>query len=555
MKSFHLALLAATTLVYASPTAAQSASPVAKIDTGELRGASEDGVASWKGVPFAAAPVGALRWRAPQPAAKWTGVREATTYSSDCMQKPFGGDAAPLGTTPAEDCLYANVWKPTAAKSALPVVVWIYGGGFVNGGASPPTYSGANLAKQGVMFVSFNYRVGRFGTFALPQLTKQDPDHGLLGNYGILDQIAALRWVQRNIAAFGGDPSNVTIIGESAGGLSVHTLVTTPLARGLFQKAMVLSGGNAETKDSPSLTQVEQIYSNFARANGVSPDDPKAMDKLRALSAEQVTDDLSMIQLFQPKPGPKTFSGPFRDGKIVVDQGQAYASGKFTHVPMIIGATSADMGGKSGFMIAGARSAAARIAKQGVPVWHYRFSYVADSVGQPGAQHATDIPFFFDNAAIKYGAQTTPKDVAVGKTVSAYVVNFAKTGDPNGAGLPAWPKYDPATDPLMDFSAGGVATPQKDPWGEEIDKGAARLAAAQASGHYNSLTTELGTLLDDPAARAVLERHIAEVVRSPQIKMGRGLTLTALQSYLPQQLTDATLQQIDTELAALPKTK
>jgi para-nitrobenzyl esterase len=555
MKSFHLALLAAAALVYASPTAAQTASPVVKIDTGELRGASENGVASWKGVPFAAAPVGALRWRAPQPTAKWSGVREATAYSSDCMQKPFGGDAAPLGTTPAEDCLYANVWKPTAAKSALPVVVWIYGGGFVNGGASPPTYSGANLAKQGVMFVSFNYRVGRFGTFALPQLTKQDPDHGLLGNYGILDQIAALKWVQRNIAAFGGDPSNVTIIGESAGGLSVHTLVTTPLARGLFQKAMVLSGGNAETKDNPSLTQVEQIYSNFAKANGVSPDDPKAMDKLRALSAEQVTDDLSMIQLFQPKPGPKTFSGPFRDGRIVVDQGQAYASGKFTHVPMIIGATSADMGGKSGYMIAGARSAAARIAKQGVPVWHYRFSYVADSVGQPGAQHATEVPFFFDNAAIKYGAQTTPKDIAVGKTVSAYVVNFAKAGDPNGAGLPAWPKYDPATDPLMDFSAGGAATPQKDPWGEEIDKGAARLAAAQASGHYNSLTTELGTLLDDPAARAVLERHMAEVVRSPQINMARGLTLTALQSYLPQPLTDATLQQIDTELAALPKAK
>ena len=555
MKSFHLALLAAAALVYASPTAAQTASPVVKIDTGELRGASENGVASWKGVPFAAAPVGALRWRAPQPTAKWSGVREATAYSSDCMQKPFGGDAAPLGTTPAEDCLYANVWKPTAAKSALPVVVWIYGGGFVNGGASPPTYSGANLAKQGVMFVSFNYRVGRFGTFALPQLTKQDPDHGLLGNYGILDQIAALKWVQRNIAAFGGDPSNVTIIGESAGGLSVHTLVTTPLARGLFQKAMVLSGGNAETKDNPSLTEVEQIYSNFARANGVSPDDPKAMDKLRALSAEQVTDDLSMIQLFQPKPGLKTFSGPFRDGKIVVDQGQAYASGKFTHVPMIIGATSADMGGKSGYMIAGARSAAARIAKQGVPVWHYRFSYVADSVGQPGAQHATEVPFFFDNAAIKYGAQTTPKDIAVGKTVSAYVVNFAKTGDPNGAGLPAWPKYDPATDPLMDFSAGGAATPQKDPWGEEIDKGAARLAAAQASGHYNSLTTELGALLDDPAARAVLERHMAEVVRSPQINMARGLTLTALQSYLPQPLTEATLQQIDTELAALPKAK
>ena len=554
MKSSYFLLFAGAALCSAPIAAsAQSAAPVVKVATGALSGAVEDGIASWKGVPFAAPPVGPLRWRAPQPAANWKGVRPATQYSSDCMQKPFGGDAAPLGTTPAEDCLYANVWKPAASTAKLPVVVWIYGGGFVNGGASPPTYSGANMAKQGVMFVSFNYRVGRFGTFAFPQLTKQDPDHGLLGNYGFLDQIAALKWVQRNIAAFGGDPSNVTIIGESAGGMSVHTLVTTPLARGLFQKAFVMSGGNAETAGNPTLTDVERIYSDFAKANGISPDDPNALDKLRALSAEQVTDGLSMMQMFQPKPGPKTYSGPFLDGKIVVDQAKAYESGNFAHVPMIIGATSADMGGKSGFMIAGARSASARIAAQGVPVWDYRFSYVADSVGQPGAQHATDIPFFFDNAAIKYGAQTTPKDVAMGKTISAYIVNFAKTGNPNGAGLPAWPKYDPANDSLMDFSAAGKAEPGKDPWGAEIDQGARRLAAAKASGHYNSLITPIGTLLDDPAAKAVLERHIPDVVHSDKINMARGVTLDALKSYMPQMLTDKTLQEIDGELAALPK--
>ena len=553
MNASYSVLLSGIALFAATAATAQAVAPVVKIENGQLRGATEDGVASWKGVPFAAAPVGALRWRAPQPAANWSGVRAATDYSADCMQKPFGGDAAPLGTNPAEDCLYANVWKAAGATGKLPVIVWIYGGGFVNGGASPPTYSGANMAKQGVVFVSFNYRLGRFGTFALPPLTKEDPDHGLIGNYGFLDQIAALKWVQRNIAAFGGDPSNVTIIGESAGGMSVHTLVTTPLARGLFQKAIVMSGGNADTTSSPSLHDVEQIYSNFATANGVSPDDPRALDKLRALSAERVTAGLSMVELFQPKPGPKTFAGPFRDGKIVVDQSQAYASGNFAHVPMMIGATSADMGGKDGFMIAGARSAAAKIAKQGMPVWHYRFSYVADSVGRPGAQHATDVPFFFDNATIKYGAQTTPRDVAVGKTISAYLVNFAKTGNPNGAGLPAWPKYDPAADPLMDFSDAGKAVAQRDPWGADIDRDTQRLAAAQASGHYNSLITPIGTLLDDPAARAVLERHIADVVRSPQIAMARGVTLAALQSYLPQQLPDATLQQIDTDLAALPK--
>ena len=144
--------------------------------------------------------------------------------------------------------------------------------------------------------------------------------------------------------------------------------------------------------------------------------------------------------MFQPKPGPKTFSGPFLDGKIVVDQAKAYQSGNFAHVPMIIGATSADMGGKRGFMIAGARSASARIAKQGVPVWHYRFSYVADSVGQPGAQHATNIPSSSTMRRSNMARKTTPKDVAVGKTISAYIVNFAKTGNPDGAGLPAWPK-------------------------------------------------------------------------------------------------------------------
>jgi para-nitrobenzyl esterase len=200
--------------------------PQVRIDSGALHGVESDGVIAFKGIPFAAPPVGDLRWRAPQPAAAWDGVRQATQYGPDCMQKPFPGDAAPLGTTPAEDCLYLNVWRPSAADGPLPVLVWIYGGGFVNGGASPPTYAGEALARQGVMFVSFNYRVGRFGTFAHPRLSAADADHGLLGNYGFLDQIAALEWVKRNIAAFGGDPSRITIAGESAGGMSVHALMT-----------------------------------------------------------------------------------------------------------------------------------------------------------------------------------------------------------------------------------------------------------------------------------------------------------------------------------------
>ncbi len=453
---------------------AQTRAPVVATATGTVQGAVEDGVASWKGIPFAAPPVGPLRWRAPQPAARWQGVRAATQYSHDCMQTPFPSDAAPLGTTPAEDCLYLNVWKPAAAAGGtrLPVMVWIYGGGFVNGGASPPTYAGANMARQGVLFVSFNYRVGRFGSFALPQLSRENPDGGLLGNYGFMDQIAALKWVQKNIAAFGGDPANVTILGESAGGMSVHTLVTSPRSRGLFHKAVVMSGGDAQTAKNPTLHDAEAIGENLARAHGIDPAAADALARLRALSAEQVTDGLSMVELFQPRPGPRTYGGPMRDGTLLLDQDQAYASGAFAHVPMLIGATSADMGGKTGFMIAGARAASRKIAAQNVPVWAYRFSYVAESIGRPGAGHATDIPFFFDNARIKYGAATTARDAQVGKTISAYLANFARTGNPNGAGLPDWPRFTAKGDELLDFAADGKAVAGRDPWGAEIDASA-----------------------------------------------------------------------------------
>ena len=439
------------------------------IDSGPLRGTTDAGVLSWKGVPFAAAPVGPLRWRAPQPVAPWRTVRAATAYAHDCMQRPFPSDAAPRGTQPSEDCLYANVWKPVGARGKLPVVVWIYGGGFVNGGASPPTYAGANMARQGVMFVSFNYRLGRFGSFAHPALTRQDPDHGLFANYGFLDQVAALQWVRRNVAAFGGDPANVTIIGESAGGMSVHTLVTTPLAKGLFAKAIVMSGGGGGSDPAATLAAAEQAGVAFAAAHGIAADDPLALQKLRSLSGETVIDGLNLANMGGGSTGPKTYTGPVVDGKIAVDLGKAYASGAFARVPMMIGATSNDIGGKTGYMVGGARRAAGVVAGKGVPVYAYRFSYVASSVDRPGADHATDIPFFLDTAAIKYGAQTTPRDLAMGKTVSAAIVRFAKTGNPNGGTLPVWPRYRTENDMLMDFAADGTAQPKKDPWGADID--------------------------------------------------------------------------------------
>jgi para-nitrobenzyl esterase len=464
MQRLIATLILAVTLI---PTSAPAASKVVAVESGKLRGGDSDGVSSWKGIPFAAAPVGANRWRAPQPAAKWKGVRDATNYGPDCMQVPFPSDAAPLGTTPAEDCLYANIWRPTRGGKKLPVIFWIYGGGFVNGGASPPTYSGANLAKQGVLVFSANYRVGRFGTFAHPQLTKENADQGKLGNYGYMDQIAALEWVHHNIAAFGGDPANVTVIGESAGGMSVHNVVTSPLARGLFARAVVMSGGNGIAMGGNDLATIEKIGVEFAASKGIAADDPAALTKLRALSAEEVTSGLNMMALFSP--GPRTFASPFVDGSVAIDVSDAYLKGNFAKVPMMIGATSADFGGKTGFMIAGARSVANAVASQDAPVYAYRFSYVAESLGQPGAQHATDIPFFFDTQAIKYAEKTTARDNQVGKTISAYLVNFARTGNPNGAGLPEWQRYSHANDQIVDFADDGKAIPQKDPWGAELD--------------------------------------------------------------------------------------
>lgn len=456
--------------------AAGAAAPLAVTDAGPARGATRDGVDQWTGIPFATSPIGALRWRAPQPALRWTGTRDATAYGHDCMQLPFPSDAAPLGTPPAEDCLYLNIWRPAGGGAGkLPVLVWIYGGGFVNGGSSPPTYAGANMAMQGVMFVSFNYRLGRFGTFAHPQLTRENADGGRLGNYGYMDQIAALKWVQRNIAAFGGDPGNVTIIGESAGGMSVHALVTSPLAKGLFHKAVVMSGGNGAEPGADTLAGVEQIGVDFARSKGIAPDDPAALAKLRALSAEDATGGLNLSAMFTPAGGSRTFASPFVDGNVAVDAIRAYQSGNFVRVPMMIGATSADIGGKTGWMVGGARSVAAMIADKGLPVYEYRFSYVAEALRAQqtdGAGHASDIPFFFHTEAIKYGDRTTPNDVAMGKAISAYVARFAKTGDPNGGGLPKWPRYSRAGDLMMDFAATGQAAPQRDPWAAAIDAAA-----------------------------------------------------------------------------------
>jgi len=490
---------------FACGLSALASAQTVSIETGKLQGATRDGITSYKGIPYAAPPVGKLRWRAPQPAEKWSGIRQATEYGHDCMQLPFSSDAAPLGTKPAEDCLVANVWRPALeSKKTLPVMVWIYGGGFVNGGSSPAVYDGSEFAREGIVFVSFNYRLGRFGFFAHPALDKENAD-GVLGNYGYMDQIAALKWVQRNIAAFGGDPKNVTLFGESAGGMSTHTMLTSPLSQGLFQRAIVESGGGRSGLLGRTKEEANKIGVAFAASKGIAGEDAAALDKLRALPADAVVDGLNMATMFSP-----TYSGAMTDGKLAVEgPDAAYLAGHQPKVPVIVGANSMEIGfsfaksldevfaqfganaekaraafdpqktsdfqavsmavASEGMMVEPARFVAAALAPQ-QPTWEYRFSYVADSMLKEwkGAPHATEIPFVFDTVKARYEATLTAKDEKAARQMHEYWVNFAKTGDPNGAGLPIWPKYDKQADQLMNFTEDGAKS-MADPWKDQMD--------------------------------------------------------------------------------------
>lgn len=311
-----LCSLAAGLAMMGIGTALLSQAPpiVVRVETGDLQGVVADGVESFKGIPFAAPPVGDLRWRPPQPAARWTGVRQATEFGADCMQGRFGpppsaAAGAPAARVPSEDCLFLNVWRPADPTARnLPVMVWIYGGGFMGGSSSSPNTSGVEFAKQGVILVAMNYRVGRFGFFAFPALSTERPDE-TKGNYAYMDQVAALQWGRRNIAAFGGNPGNVTIFGFSAGGVSVHSLLASPQARGLFHKAIVESGGSRDSVltarpmredgvDRNYPVSAETIGIQFARSMGIEGTDQAALAKLRGLSADQV------LRGAPPQPGP-----------------------------------------------------------------------------------------------------------------------------------------------------------------------------------------------------------------------------------------------------------
>jgi para-nitrobenzyl esterase len=469
---------------------AQAAATVVRVDAGPLRGVAADSVVSFKGVPYAAPPVGPLRWRAPQPVAPWPGVRPADRYGAICVQRhdPADNGVGPLPMS--EDCLTLNVFTPAAApgggeRRGLPVMVWIHGGGYVNGSATAALYDGSALARQGVVVVTLNYRLGRLGFFAHPALTRERAD-SVLGNYGLLDVVAALQWVQRNAAAFGGDAGNVTIFGESAGGNAVERLMIAPAARGLFHKAIAQSGLGRDRsarlrEGAPSAEAAGQA---FAESLGVRTRDAAA---LRAIPLERI------VAAGDP-PSLSYGGGPVLDGVLLTDEvDAAFARGAQARVPFLLGSNSAEFpwaregtplfaavaaftaeervrleaayGGAEALsasvvsdllFVEPARHLARLHARAGAPTFLYRFSALAASARDrfPGAPHASDRPYVFRTLGASPW-RTAARDSALADTVSAYWVAFARSGDPNGGGRPRWPAAGASPDTLLDFTDDG----------------------------------------------------------------------------------------------------
>jgi para-nitrobenzyl esterase len=491
-----------------APAAAQDDSKVVRLDSGTIEGALAAGMLSFKGVPYAAAPVGDLRWRAPQPVAPWSGTRPASAYGKDCMQKPMAGDAAASGAALGEDCLNLNLWRSVSkSRAPRPVLVWIHGGGFVNGGASAPLFDGSGLARQGLVVVAMNYRLGRLGFFMHPALKASGE---ATGNYGFLDQLAALQWVQRNIAAFGGDPAQVTLAGESAGGISVLHHMASPASQGLFHRAVIMSGGGrtylVPGTGAVPAARAEQAGVAFAKSVGIEGGGAEALAALRALPAEKVNGDLSMAELF---PGNGTYGGgPILDGKVVTGMpADALRSRSLAKIPVIVGTTGDDIAllfpprdkplsffgsdatraqlqyfknakspGEAVKNIAAdmtmhepARFVARHVTAAGQQAWVYRFEYVAESRrADTTAEHARELPYLFDTLPVSYSS-VAPQDRAVVRLFMGHLSNFARTGDPNRKGLPSWPRYDPAANELMLYTADGKARAETDPWKARLD--------------------------------------------------------------------------------------
>jgi para-nitrobenzyl esterase len=474
-------------------------------ESGAISGVVESGLTIFKGVPFAAPPIGDLRWRAPVPVTRWTGTRKADSFAPACMQTGVSmpGEAPPAVS---EDCLYLNVWTPADAKAEtkpapLPVIVWIYGGGYINGSASMPLYWGDRLAQKGVVVVTIAYRLGPLGFLALPELTRESPHHSS-GNYGLMDQIAALEWVQKNIAAFGGDPKNVTIAGQSSGAISVSILMASPRAKGLFQRAIAESGG---------LFEPTQLAPKYLLANAESDGEKYAaslnaptLQELRRLPAIQLTGNADGIvhPVIEPYVLP-------------VSPYEAFTSGQQNDVPLLIGSNADEarsltdvsqvkattfasdlehsFGALPPPLIAAypyttdpeakqARLDLERDLRFGWDMWawarlqaatghssvyYYSFRqqppFPAGSVyGGWGASHFAELWYVFDHLNQKPW-QWTVADRKVADEVSSYWVNFAKSGNPNAQGLPSWPAFTNTDSKVLylgdPITVRGVASP------------------------------------------------------------------------------------------------
>ena len=462
-------------------------------DKGKVEGTytTDHQVRAFKGIPYAAPPVGNLRWQPPQPAAKWHGTLDAHDFGHRCIQTNPFSDMTFRDPGQSEDCLTLNVWTPTHAKpGSLPVMVWIYGGGFTAGSTSEPRQDGQFLAHRNVVIVTLNYRLGIFGFFALPSLAAESPHHAA-GNYGLLDQAAALDWVKRNITAFGGDPNNITLFGESAGSFSVSSLMASPLTRNLIAKAIGESGAafHSSGLGYPTLAAAEQQDAAWAQTAFHTSN----LSDLRKLTPDQL---LQAVTAHTDPPAPRF--GPDVDGYLLPQPvPEIYAAGQQAHIPLLAGwnedearaqvinapvqptvasftaLATKDFGARAPEFLAlypaatdaeAVRSAGdfasdrfiiystwawleAQVKTGEAPVYHYRLD-----LGSPGdkfhsaaigAFHSDDIEYVFGTLDSRQQAHWRPEDRALSDQIQQYWTNFARNGDPNAPNLPVWPTYGP----------------------------------------------------------------------------------------------------------------
>jgi para-nitrobenzyl esterase len=463
-----------------------------KTDKGKVEGAytADQKVRAFKGIPFAAPPVGDLRWREPRPATKWKGLKAAKDFGSHCIQSETYPDMIFHDPGPSEDCLTLNVWTPAdAKKGSLPVMVWIYGGGFAGGGTSEARQDGQFLAHRNVVVVSMNYRLGIFGFFAHPELTAESPHHAS-GNYGLMDQATAIAWVKKNIAGFGGDPKNITIFGESAGSTSVSAQMASPLTRDLIAKAIGESGSAFVGPGSPTPSREASEKAGAAFAENALH--VKTLAELRKVPANDLlkaATDLANHVRFRPN----------IDGYFMPEApASIYAAGKQAHIPMMAGWNAGegratvlnakqkptvasfgeqaqkDFGGDAEKFLAAYHASTddelqqvasdyagdrfiayatwrwleAQVATGGAPVYRYFLD-----LGSPGdkfhtvamgAFHSDDIEYVFGTLDSRQDAVWRPEDRKLSDQMQQYWTNFARTGDPNGGDLPKWPTYNAA---------------------------------------------------------------------------------------------------------------